>query len=300
MLRRVLKAIYRRIPFAIKYYIKDLYLFTTASLKGGVSLKKVPYKRDFDRVAVLGNGPSMKVDKSCIEKLIGSYDFICVNNFCDDDLYLQLKPKIYVFLDAYFFSGNAHKDWIERRDKTFLTLSEKTSWPMTVIVPQEADLNILKGGINNKFVEIIRFSTQSLFVSKYNNTVGKLYDSGIYGPPQINVLLYGIFAALMAKYKEVRIYGADMSFHNDVEVDQSSSELFIRFRHFNQDDEFELLRKNPEKVEPWRMAELLELSAHTFYAHETLNEYARSRGVSITNASSFSLIDAYPRLTKSE
>jgi hypothetical protein len=125
--------------------------------------------------------------------------------------------------------------------------------------------------------------------------LGKIFDSGLYGPPQINVLIYGIYLSIFANYKNIYVYGADLSFHKDVSVDQSTNELHITFKHFNEKDNVEVLRKNPDKVEKWRMGELLELSADTFFAHEILADYAKSKGISIYNKSSQSLIDAYPR-----
>lgn len=295
MFKRILKKIYDFFPFQFKFFFKDLYFYCRARTKGAVTIRSIDFDPDFERVAVLGNGPSLKEDKKQFLQMKNDHDFICVNNFCDDPLYKELKPKLYIFLDAYFFADNAHPDWVKRREKTFSIIQQQTDWPMQVILPHGANEKVLKRFINKKHIKIIKISTQSLFCNSYNRLVGKMYDSGFYGPPQINVLIYAIHMAVRARYKRIYIYGADLSFHNDVNVDQNTNELFITFRHFNQENSVEVLRKNPEKVKKWRMAELLQTSADTFLAHEILAEYSKAKGVAIFNKSSQSLIDAYPR-----
>ena len=53
--------------------------------------------------------------------------------------------------------------------------------------------------------------------------------------------------------------------------------------------------KNPAKVEPFTMAELMQTTADTFRAHELIEAFSTSRGIEVQNCSSFSLIDAYRR-----
>ena len=296
MFKVLLKKTYKRLPLSIKNIIRDSFFYIKGSSNGAVSLNSVIWQNNNKKVAVLGNGPSLKIDRNRIKNIVESHDFICVNNFCDDILYATLKPKMYVFLDAYFFSQNAHPDWVERRTKTFKKIEETTSWPMKIFLPHYADESILKFIIKNKNIEIVRIKCQSLFRDKYSSLVGKLYDSGIYGPPQINVLIYGIYLAVIAKYSEIYVFGADLSFHNDVFVDQKTNDLFITFKHFNEDDKVEILTKNPDKIIKWRMSELLRISADTFSAHEIINEYAQTKNIKIYNASNQSLIDAYERV----
>lgn len=296
MFKVLLKKIYKLLPLSIQNIIRDSFFYLKGCLNGAVSLNSISWQNNHKKVAVLGNGPSLKVDRNRIKNIVESYDFICVNNFCDDILYTTLKPKMYVFLDAYFFSENAHPDWIKRRTKTFEKIEEATSWPMKIFLPHSADESILKSFIKNKNIEIIRVRNQSLFRNKYSSLVGKLYNSGIYGPPQINVLIYGVYLAVTAKYSEIYVFGADLSFHNDVFVDQKTNDLFITFKHFNEEDKVEILTKNPDKLIKWKMSELLRISADTFCAHEVINEYAKTKNIKIYNASNQSLIDAYERV----
>lgn len=295
LVKDTLKKIHRMFPAPVKQILIDMYTYTSSTLKGAKNIQGIKFDRQHSDACVIGNGPSLKKDRETLRQLIDTNDFICVNNFCDDELYIEIKPKVYIFLDAYFFSQNAHPDWVKRREKTFRLLNEKTKWPMKIIIPHSADKSILEKYINNPNIKIIKINTLNINSEKYSKLMKFLFNIGLYGPPQINVLLYGIYLAIIADYQTISIFGADLSFHKDVEVDQNTNGLFITYRHFNEKDTLEILKKNPEKTESFRMSELLELSARTFYAHEILNSYGNDKGVKIINYSSFSLIDAYPR-----
>lgn len=295
MIVNILKSSLTMMPNPIRKYLGDIYRYSTLSINNAQGINNIKIPRKHSSVCVLGNGPSLQQDKAIIKEIISNHDFVCVNNFCDDDLYNIIKPTAYVFLDEYFFSPKAHLDWIRRREITFQKINNETTWPMTIILPYNADLSIIKAHIHNPNIQIIKISTQNLYIKKYSRVVKLLFDIGIYGPPQINVLIYAIFICIGAKYENIKIFGADLSFHNDINVNQETNELYIRFRHFNEEDKIELLKKNPEKVENFRMSEILDLSAQTFYAHEILYSYARDKNIVIVNYSNYSLIDAYPR-----
>ncbi|MFT7565746.1 MAG: hypothetical protein ACI846_000031 [Pseudoalteromonas distincta] len=299
MLKFFLKKIYYFLPSSIKRILLDSFFYLSSTRKGAINIRKIDFLKCNDSAVILGNGPSLNSDREEIKQLVNNNDFVCVNNFCDDELYVLLKPTLYVFLDAYFFSENAHDTWISRREKTFKVLSEDTTWAMNIIVPQSANLEIIQRGIKNDKIKITKINTQSLFTSKLTAFQNWLFDLGFYGPPQINVLIYGIYIPVVAGYKKIRFYGADLSFHNDVQVDQNSNDLYIEYKHFNEKNTTELLKKNPEKAESWKMAELMKLTSDTFFAHEIINSYALKKGVYIENSSSYSLIDAYPRTEKS-
>ncbi len=106
--------------------------------------------------------------------------------------------------------------------------------------------------------------------------------------------------SIIARYDEIFVYGADLSFHKDIDINQKDNELYFTSRHFTGEDKKEVLRKNPSKVEKWRIAEILQLSANTFYAHDVMFKYAKTKKIKIYNASSFSLIDAYPRTIRKQ
>jgi|SaaInl8_200m_RNA_FD_contig_123_20842_length_16952_multi_6_in_2_out_1_10 hypothetical protein len=255
---------------------------------GATSLKKIDFTKNHNDVIVLGNGPSLKNDLEDIVKKADTHDFVCVNNFCSTTYYTTFKPSIYVFLDDYFFSKIVHEMWIVQRKKTFKIINEETTWPMKIFLPFGADENILKEFITNDNIEIIKMNVFSS--SKIN-----LYNSGYFGPEQCNVLIYAVYLAIWAKYKNIKIYGADMSFHKDIDVDQKDNSLVMIFKHFNSEDTVEKCMKNPERIVPFTATEIMKTTADTFNAHELLNCYAEEKNITIINFSSYSFVDAYRR-----
>jgi hypothetical protein len=118
---------------------------------------------------------------------------------------------------------------------------------------------------------------------------------GKLAPPVCNVLIYAVYVAILSGHKEINIYGADYSFHNDVSVDQNNNELYLDYKHFYGDVKREKLMINPDKTRPFTMTLLLRDTHLSFYAHELLNRFSILKGVKIYNKSSNSLIDAYDR-----
>lgn len=283
------------IKFFPKFLLPYARLINNSFFRGKVvPLKKVNFIKNNSTVTVLGNGPSLSRDLSKI-RLIGlDSDIVCVNNFSCTEFYDEFKPNMYVFFDDYFFSENAHIDWVKQRELTFKNINDKTTWPMTIIVPAQASLRIINSNITNKNVSVVKINTVS-FRSRSQIVDFIHYDTGLFGPFQGNVLIYSIFLSLFAGYKDIKLFGADMSFHNNIKVDQYTNELYINFTHFGQIDTCEKFLKNPEKIEPFKTYEFFELTAETFYAHKMLNEYALKKGSNILNLSSDSFIDSYTR-----
>ncbi|EKO3877200.1 hypothetical protein P0F19_002412 [Vibrio metschnikovii] len=288
-----LKTVLRKIMPSLIWQMLSLFkqLVFNWDAKG---LRSIKFLKDKQDVIVLGNGPSLKKDLEKIAIMAEQHDFVCVNNFCSSPYYETFKPNKYVFLDGYFFSENAHPDWVKQREETFKIINERTTWKMQIFLPMWADKTILERIIVNPNVEIIKIK---VFGNNHKTIqqAKRIYATGFFGPQQCNVLIYAVYLSVWAKHKKVKIFGADLSFHNDVQVNQENNHLEIRFRHFNKEDHVERLMKNPEKVEPFTMAEIMQTTADTFRAHEILNAFANYKNIEIINVSYFSMIDTYKR-----
>lgn len=258
------------------------------------NLHKIKFLKNKKNVIVLGNGPSLANDMEKIVNLSNEYDFVCVNNFCTSSYYEVIKPNKYIFLDDYFIADSVHSDWVKQRELTFNAINKKTSWPMQIFLPARANDHILKKIIKNKNVEIIKMQVLGCDDSNTKRAIRR-FRTGFFGPYQGNVLIYAIYLSIWTRYKSIKIFGADLSFHKDIEVDQNNNHVQFRFRHFNAEDHVERLNKDALKLEPFTMSEFMKITTHTFRAHELLNSYAMDNNVEITNSSSFSFIDAYVR-----
>ena len=267
--------------------------------QGCIGLKKISFNSNLS-LCILGNGPSLKKDKLTLKQHDDKTDFCCVNHFAEDDIYVVLRPKYYFFADEYFFIDDVHPKWVEKREKTFKKINDETTWKMQIFIPCTADILVLQKFITNKFISINKLNLQSVNHNS-KNILGKyLFNTGRFGPMFHNVIPYCMYVFMFANYKNIYLYGADMSFHKDIEVDQKTNELLFTSKHFNEPDTKEVLRKNPYLVEKWSMSEILYSSYLVFKSHETIKDYADLKGINIINSSSHSLIDAYKRENSEE
>lgn len=263
-------------------------------VKDGKPLREIEFIKNNEKCMVLGNGPSLKKDFEEIKNKNGEYDFCCVNNFVLSPYFVEFKPTIYVFLDDYFWAEDAHSDWVKQRNETFSLINEKVDWEMQIFIPLKASKEFIQKKIDNKYVEIIKLKVANM-PNAHGDFTYYLFDSGYFGPGSMNVLIYAVYLAIYARYKEVIIYGADLSFHKDVEVDQKTNDLIMQVQHFYGEKKYETLKKNPQKVEKFTMHEIMDITAKTFFAHEVLSGYAKKLDIKVLNKSSYSLIDAYER-----
>lgn len=269
-------------------------ILSIIKVKDGKPLREIEFIKNNEKCMVLGNGPSLKKDFEEINNKNEEYDFCCVNNFVLSPYFVKFKPVIYVFLDPYFWAEDAHTDWIKQRNETFSLLSEKVDWKMQVFIPSYANKKFIEKKIDNKNVEIIKLKTISM-PSARGAFAYRLFDSGYFAPGNMNVLIYAVYLAIQAKYEEINIYGADLSFHKDIDVDPETNDLIIEFQHFYGEKKYEVLKQNPQKVKKFTMYGIMDTTAKTFFAHEVLSGYAKKLGIRVLNKSSYSLIDSYDR-----
>ena len=298
----MMKALVRRlVPAALRELLRGLPRSRTVRRlrmrcdAGASRLRQVRFDRQHDEAVVLGNGPSLSADLPLLAREAQHRDFVCVNTFSNSDYYTLLKPRIYVFLDAYFYAADAHPSRIAQREQAFAALDAKTAWPLQVFLPWGADERVLRRAIRNPQVRITRLAVLPTDPRTLDAALRRRFDSGDEGPLTVNVLIYAIYLAIWAGYRRIHVHGGDMSFHKDVDVDARNNDLRIRYRYFDQPDRTEPFLRNPSRLRKWRMSEFMLETAKTFRAHEVLDWYARQRGVEVINASPVSLIDAYRR-----
>jgi hypothetical protein len=262
----------------------------------GSGLTAVKYIIKHDKCIVIGNGPSLRNDLDEILKQRLECDFIVVNHFAESEFFNVIAPGKYVLLDAYFWAEDCHLDLKEKRNKLFDSL-HKVSWQMQLFVPEICDKDFIEAKVTNKNIEIIFFKMVSLDSSVVNIVEASiLYKYSPFAPAACNVLIYAIFIGIKAGYDFIDIYGADLSFHSDVVVDQKNNIVKIKYKHFYGDTDYVPLLKNPLKIEPFSMFELMELTTNTFFSHASMQLYAKQGYIQITNRSSYSLIDVYSRV----
>lgn len=244
-----------------------------------------------DRVAILGNGPSLAKELPELLERRDDYDFMAVNFFAEDERFVELKPEYYVLSDPMFFRRTAMQD---RVDTLYHLLTERVTWPMTLYVqyynPEKFDY---RDALPNDNIRIVPFHTTLYegFPSVRRWLFGRGLGSANYG----TVVQVGEYISLLLGYRRLELYGVDHTLLDGLVVD-AENRLCRRDSHYYDTTPSEpkpVMRKVPE--DPYTVAEYLAETAKLFRGHEILRDYADSLNAEIVNCTEGSMIDAYRR-----
>lgn len=257
---------------------------------------KVAIKKQYDGdVVILGNGPSLPATIAAHRKFLEGKQLLCVNLFSDTDHFEQLKPKHYVVVSPNMWSGKPDPRTVENRRKVWSSLAKKTSWPMQLYLPYEADRT-------KDWKEIIR-SNANIRVVYFNRTPVDghgflrhfLFKKGYGMPRPHNVIIPSLFLSVNLGFDEIYLIGADHSWLPETSVDDENNVLVCQ-KHFYDENEArpEGMIKNNEGLR--KLHEVLEKWMISFKSYFIIREYAESQNVKIWNATPGSFIDAFDRI----
>lgn len=241
-------------------------------------------------IVIMGNGPSLR--KTIDEDLdwLLAHDLMAVNFAANTPEFFKLRPAYYVLADGHFFSGN-------RTDANVKKLWEelgKVSWKMTLWVSAKTQHLAKAFILNNPNITVKTFNLTPLEGVK--TLTHRLMDAGLGMPRPRNVMIPAIMAAIREGYKKIYLCGADHTWTRTLSVDDENFVVSVQ-PHFYQDNE-----KEHERVRSTyaglHLHDVLGSMTIAFRSYWQLNEYARSRGIEIINATPGSMIDAFPRLRK--
>lgn len=251
---------------------------------------------------ILGNGPSLndtlaKTNPTLFEK----FDAMAVNNAANSDEFIRLKPKLYI-LNAitYFQSDQELSDfYIDAKKVLFQSLKVKTSWKMSLLVPFRArksrefnellasNPNLTPLYFNQTPIEGLRFWSHLLF----NLKLGM--------PRPHNVLIPGIMNAIHLRYSQIVIVGADHSWLSELSVN-NKNEALLRHVHFYDSEGTTPMKMEDRITRPRKLHEIIQKFYLSFKGYWDISKYAKSRNVTIYNASTTSMIDAFERVQLDE
>ncbi len=289
------------------FWLENILAFFQKLLDACVSLGKVllmsrfslpKFQKVKERASVLGNGPSLNHALEESGQFIKSTDVYCVNNFALSKVYTVVQPQNYVMLDpAYFLYSptNAARKDVEQNINAIL---ENTSWQMRLFVPS---------GFRHSFIvsEIIKHKP-NIKVYYFNYTIVRGFEWFRHwffrknlGMPQCqNILAACTYLTILQGYKEVYLWGADHSWHEEIRINENN-ELEMRQLHFydNQNQiKHEKVIDVRNNSRPKLHAQFLSLHK-AFFSYEILQKFALSMEVKILNASKKSYIDAFDRVS---
>ena len=247
-----------------------------------------------DKVAILGNGPSLAKELPELLAKREEYDFMAVNFFAEDERFVELKPAYYILSDPMFFRATAMQ---ERVDSLYRLLAGRVTWPMTLYVqyynPEKFDY---RAALPNDNIRIVPFHTT--LYEGFNSVRHWLFKRGLGSANYGTVVQVGEYVALLLGYKRLELYGVDHTLLDGLVVD-TENRLCRRDSHYYDTEPAEpkpIMKKVP--AEPYTVAEYLAETAQLFRGHELLRDYASSLGAEIINCTKGSLIDSYKRSEK--
>ncbi len=252
-----------------------------------------PYREDMigQRAFVLANGPSLKEELPMLindETFLASSKF-ALNFFSATESYKLVKPDKYCLADKGFFIENT----MEGHRKTISALNKDTSWELKLFVPYTY-YSVAKNLINNPHITIFPIST--LMFEGFEKKRYKYYKQGKAVPSFVNVTLMIEYLLLNMGCKDIRLYGVDHTFFNNMAVDEENHVCLVENHYYG--NEYRILRRFDGSY--FSMCEWLMDKYLTFKEHERIRGYADYLGAQIVNCTKGSLIDAYVRLSQIE
>lgn len=244
-------------------------------------------------VAVLANGPSLKKElpKIMTSNEFKNVDFVVLNYFANQDVFFELRPQHYCFVDPMFFEPTHREKEVAN---IFNILNEKVDWKINVYIPSNRKKEFLKfSGLDSSFININGVNATSY--SGYEKLRNYFYKVGLSMPEPGTVANLAIFISLKKGYNEVRLYGVDHTYFDSICVN-NKNELCIKEAHFyNQNVKLKpIIRIDNQKV--YSVSDYLHSRLLMFRSHDYLNSYAEYLGVKIINNTEGSMIDSYPRM----
>lgn len=167
---------------------------------------------------------------------------------------------------------------------------------MTLLVPFRAKKSI-------DFQMLIK-SNPNLKVSYFNQTPveglnfwsHRWYNLGWGMPRPHNVLIPGIMVGIRLGYKTIGMVGADHSWLADLSVNENN-EALLRHVHYYATDGTQPMKVEDRIDRPRKLHEIIHKFYLSFKGYWQIKAYANVKHVSIINASSTSMIDAFDRKT---
>lgn len=243
---------------------------------------------------ILANGPSLK-DKIKVLRQHDIYknDYLVMNYFALDDLFIKLKPTYYCFADPMFYKKTLR---FEEVMSLFKIINETVAWPMTIYIPSSkyrAFKSFYK--FENSFLTIV--PVNNLPYRGPENLRNYFYSKGLAQPQSFTVANFAIYIGLMLGYNKIELYGVDHTFFEGLAVDENNQVCNIEKHFYGKSDNLRPII-NINTGLNWSIANYTFNISHMFKSHDYLNSLASYMNIQVINHTCNSLIDSYPRFKK--
>jgi hypothetical protein len=246
---------------------------------------------------ILGNSPSLKETIEKNKNFIEDKDLFAVNFFWKSELFTEVTPENYVIVSTNYWSKGKIDQNDEGRKATFNEIARKTTWKMNLFVPVVAKKHTEWKSelIKNSNISIHYFNVTP--VEGYRWFSHCLFNHFLGMPRPHNVIIPSLLFAINMKYESVYIFGAEHSWMKDIYV-ADDNKVYLTQKHFydSKIPKAEVMYHGTSNEER-TLGEMLMKFVYTFNSYFILNDYAKSKGVKIFNATKDSYIDAFERYT---
>ena len=248
-----------------------------------------------ERMVVIGNGPSLNMSIELYEQQIKESDIIMVNFAAMTDLFLKLRPSVYLLVDPGWF--NPSPSLVESCTRCVDTIVSRTHWPMTIVMPKAAQHGYFVAKFKeNSNIDVLYY--EDGWQIPDGMTQFEAWDKNIICPPAQTVLNTAVWLSIYWEYKETYIIGADTSFVADLHVDQETNIVYSIDTHFYSNDQLpvdDYDKKNHRRTFGTKLYEEYFTAGIALRDYWAMREYADWKGVKVYNASEYSWIDAFER-----
>lgn len=243
---------------------------------------------------ILGNGPSLRQTlQTDLDTLSNSVSF-AVNGFSLSPYFDVVKPTYYVLVAPEFYLPNVTPLHEASRNSIFEQINQRTTWQMTVVINAMGKNSevIKKAFKGNKNITIAFINLTP--IEGFEGFKFYCYQHNLGSVRPYNVLLPSILLALNLGFKDIKITGADHSWHEEVRIDPKTNEMTVNHEHFydpgqSRENMYQLSGQKYYMHDFWRKIYL------AFAGYHELKRYAIYQKATITNCSERSYIDAFER-----
>lgn len=250
------------------------------------------------RCVILGNGPSLKESLHKHEEFIKKSKKGCVNDFAGNPYFKKLKPDYYILMDPIYWDRSPSKHFQQVFEQYNKTMRREVNWPMVIFMPMAAKkwhqfINLPK---ENSNITIAYVNTTPMYSSKRIRRF--FFRANLAMPVVQNVLVASIFVCLNLGFKKIYIFGADHSWHETIFIDQDNRLCLKNNRsHDMKAADYAPFYMDAAEHVPFKMYNLFKALSRMYESYMELEDYAKSLGAKIYNASEKSYIDAFERCT---
>ncbi len=256
---------------------------------------KKPQQAQDSTLVILGNGPSLEETLTAYPNVISGKALLAVNHFASTDLYIELKPKYYIFSAPDLWLDDIDSHFVEQSKVLFDNLAGKTNWGIDLFVPFEARKHARWRGQLK--------SNSHIKITYYNNVPCEgwrwwshyTFRRMLGMPRPHNVMIPSMMMGLAMGFRKIYLLGADHSWLSQISVDDQNRALVNQKHFYDKDDSTSKPLDNRGKGAR-RLHEILHKFMLAFKGYFILNEYAKSQKVQILNATPGSFIDAFDRI----